>query len=152
MQWDVDWKIRGKTLSKQFWIFYAVSIFRLPCPFPRYSYTVATESKVSRSRSFLLFHEGRQHVLENDEFTKRKEKKSNRTTRRGWMFNGEKCTASQCQTLYYYCVRYHRFFCSCPPLYRSWKNKNTVLDHNIPISKLTTIHVPYPSQSSFLIA
>lgn len=27
MQWNVDWKIRGKTLSKQFWIFNAVSIF-----------------------------------------------------------------------------------------------------------------------------
>lgn len=27
MHCDVHWKIRGKTLSKQFWIFYAVSIF-----------------------------------------------------------------------------------------------------------------------------
>jgi len=81
MQWNVDWKIRGKTLSKLFWIFYAISIlFFHPTAFLS-SYW---KRSVSRSRSFLLFHEGRQHVLENDEFTKKK-----CLLLGGWMFNVE---------------------------------------------------------------
>jgi hypothetical protein len=68
MQWNVDRKIRGKTLSKLFWIFYAISIlFFHPTAF----LSSCWKRSVSRSRSFLLFHEGRQHVLENDEFTKK---------------------------------------------------------------------------------
>lgn len=125
MQWNVDWKIRGKTLSKLFWIFYAISIlFFHPTAFLS-SYW---KRSVSRSRSFLLFHEGRQHVLENDEFTKKSAYYSG-----GWMFNAENIPRRNAKP------STRTTISSLLPSPLSPTQKRPRL--NLPTSKLPTMHV-----------
>lgn len=123
MQWNVDWKIRGKTLSKLFWIFYAISIlFFHPTAFLYSNW----KRSVPRSRSFLLFHEGDNTCSRTTSLQKKYQLLG------GWMFNVEKCTTSQCQTFY---QNYHFFSFTLPFIVHT---KTSLAK---PTSKLQTMHV-----------
>lgn len=86
---------------------------------PPRSFVRAYERKVSRSRSFLLFHEGRQHVLENDEFAQNKKNRMRKKcSGEGWMFNRENippCNAEPSITTSF-------SFLFRPLLWRSYEN------------------------------
>lgn len=124
MQWNVDWKIRGKTLSKHFWIFYAISIlFFHPTIF------LSSHRMRSVSRSPFIF------VISRRATTRARERPA---YKKNTYYLGGEClmwrhsTALQCQTIY---KNYH-FFSFALPFIAHTKTFSAE-----PTSKFPTMHL-----------